>query len=119
MMLVNPKEVKELYNWYVGVAAEEPEDALDKALAEAATVEVPKPARWIPVEECLPETIACAAGTAYSEAVIVWTTGKKAMIAVWDGEDFIAPVDFWEAEGEYITHWIPLPTPPKEAPGNG
>lgn len=89
-----------------------------KAMEDAA-VELPEPPRWIPVEECLPETIPCAAGTAYSEAVIVWTSGRKAMIAVWNGEDFLCAADYWEAWGEHITHWMhlprPLPKPPEEA----
>ena len=72
------------------------------------------PTKWISVEERLPELIPCNAGTAYSEAVIVWTSGKKAMIAVYDGIDFVCPMDFWEAWGEEITHWMPLPDPPKE-----
>lgn len=71
--------------------------------------------RWIPVTERMPNTIPCNAGTEYSEAVIVWTTGNKAMIAVWDGIDFICPTDFWEAWGEEITHWMPLPEAPKFA----
>lgn len=77
---------------------------------EALREKVPQ---WISVEERMPNTIPCNAGTEYSEAVIVWTTGNKAMIAVWDGIDFICPTDFWEAWGEEITHWMPLP----EAPG--
>ena len=40
--------------------------------------------------------------------------GNKAMIAVWDGIDFICPTDFWEAWGEEITHWMPLPGAPEE-----
>lgn len=70
--------------------------------------------RWIPVTERMPNTIPCNAGTEYSEAVIVWTTGNKAMIAVWDGIDFICPTDFWEAWGEEITNWMPLPGAPEE-----
>lgn len=69
--------------------------------------------KWIPVTERLPELIPCNAGTAYSEAVIVWTSGRKAMIAVWDGIDFLCAADYWEAYGEDITHWMPLPEPPK------
>ena len=68
---------------------------------------------WIPVTERLPDLIPCNVGTAYSEAVIAWTSGRKAMIAVWDGIDWIAPFDYWEAWGEEITHWMPLPEPPK------
>lgn len=70
--------------------------------------------RWIPVSERLPELIPCNAGTAYSEAVIVWTDNRKAMVAVWDGIDFLCAADYWEAWGEKITHWMPLPEPPKE-----
>lgn len=69
---------------------------------------------WISVKERLPDLIPCNAGTAYSDAVIVWTDGKKAMIAVWDGVDFLCAADYWEAWGESITHWMPLPEPPKE-----
>ena len=72
---------------------------------------------WIHVSERLPDLIPCSAGTAYSEAVIVWTSGKKAMIAVWDGIDFLCAADYWEAWGENITHWMPLPEPPKVGGG--
>ena len=68
---------------------------------------------WISVNDRLPDLIPCNAGTAYSEAVIAWTSGRKAMIAVWDGIDWIAPFDYWEAWGEEITHWMPMPQPPK------
>ena len=69
--------------------------------------------KWIPVTERLPELIPCNAGTAYSEAVIVWTDNRKAMVAVWDGIDFLCAAGYWEAWGEKITHWMPLPEPPK------
>ena len=73
--------------------------------------------RWIPVTERLPELIPCDAGTAYSEAVNVLTSGRKVLTAIWDGTDFIADAEFWEAENEEITHWtpvlLPLPEPPK------
>ena len=69
--------------------------------------------RWINVEDRLPELIPCYAGTAYSEAVVVLTSGKKAMIAIWDGVDFICAASYWDAEGEQITHWMPLPEPPE------
>ena len=74
--------------------------------------------RWIPVTEKLPDLIPCNAGTAYSEAVNVLTSGRKVLTAIWDGTDFIADADFWDAEGEEITHWtpvlLPMPEPPKE-----
>lgn len=76
--------------------------------------------RWIPVTERFPDLIPCDAGTAYSEAVIVCTSGRKIMVAVWDGIDFLCDMDYWEAWGEQITHWVPidwllpLPELPKE-----
>ena len=72
---------------------------------------------WISVEDRLPDLIPCNAGTAYSEAVNVLTTGRKVLTAVFDGDDFICDAEFWEAEGEEVTHWtpvlLPLPQPPK------
>lgn len=74
--------------------------------------------KWIPVTERLPDLIPCKGGTAYSEAVNVLTSGRKVLTAIWDGTDFIADAEFWEAEGEDITHWtpvlLPLPVPPEE-----
>ena len=74
--------------------------------------------RWIPVTERLPKLIPCRAGTGYSEAVNVLTSGRKVLTAIWNGTYFIADADFWDAEGEEITHWtpvlLPLPEPPKE-----
>lgn len=84
-------------------------------LLPAADVEPVR--RWIPVSERLPELIPCSAGTAYSEAVNVWTTGRKVMVGVWDGIDWIAPFDCWEAWGEEVTHWMPLPEPPEMGGG--
>lgn len=70
--------------------------------------------RWIPCSERMPDLIPCNAGTAYSEAVNVWTTGRKIMVGVWDGTGWIAPYDFWEAWDEQITHWMPLHELPEE-----
>ena len=80
----------------------------DHLIAHGVTVQ-----EWISVKDRLPDLIPCNVGTAYSEAVIAWTSGRKVMIAVWDGIDWIAPFDYWEAWGEEITHWMPLPQPPK------
>lgn len=69
--------------------------------------------RWIPCGERMPDLIPCKAGTAYSEKVIVWTTGRKAMLCVWDGKDWFVPNGFWEMCGKDVTHWMPLPEPPE------
>lgn len=72
---------------------------------------------WIPVTEGLPKLIPCGAGTAYSEAVNVLTSERKVLTAIWDGFDWTCDAEFWDAEGEDITHWtpvlLPLPQPPK------
>lgn len=70
---------------------------------------------WINVKDDTPKLIQCTAKTAYSETVIVWTSGGKVMAAVYDGTDFLCPMDFWKAWGETITHWMPAPKPPQKA----
>lgn len=94
-------------------------EAQQKRIAELeAALREQEERRWIPVTERLPKLIPSCAGTAYSEAVNVLTSGNKVLTAIWDGTDFIADADFWDAEGEEITHWtpvlLPLPEPPKE-----
>ncbi|MBQ8797207.1 MAG: hypothetical protein IJZ56_03315 [Oscillospiraceae bacterium] len=92
-------------------------ECVNKLLRDAA-VALEKVPQWIPVTEWLPDTIPCGAGTAYSEAVNVLTSGRKVLTAIWDGTEFIADAEFWEAYGETITHWtpvlLPLPEPTKE-----
>jgi len=68
------------------------------------------------VEEELPETIPCTAGTAYSNAVNALTSGRKVITAIFDGEDFIGDAAFWDAKDEVITHWAPVLLPLPEAP---
>ena len=48
------------------------EDIADHLIANGATIP-----EWISVQDGLPELIPCDAGTAYSEAVNVLTTGRK------------------------------------------
>lgn len=88
------------------------EEIADNLLENGVTVQ-----EWISVKDRLPELIPCNAGTAYSEAVNVLTTGRKVITAIWDGTDFIGDAEFWEAENEEITHWtpvlLPLPQPLK------
>ena len=92
---------------------QECEDIADCLIANGVTVQ-----KWIPVSERLPDLIPCDAGTAYSEAVNVLTSGRKVLTAIWDGFDWTTDAEFWDAEDEVITHWtpvlLPLPEPPKE-----
>ena len=84
----------------------------DHLIANGVTVQ-----EWISVKDGLPKLIPCDAGTAYSEAVNVLTSGCKVLTAIWDGFDWICDAEFWDAEDEEITHWtpvlLPLPQPPK------
>ena len=89
-------------------------DELLDLVGEIPAADVEPVRRWIPCSERMPDLKPCNAGTAYSEAVNVWTTGRKIMVGVWDGTDWIAPYDFWEAWDEQITHWQPIPEPPEE-----
>ena len=72
--------------------------------------------KWITVKDGLPKLIPCGAGTAYSEAVNVLTSGRKVLTAIWDGFDWICDAEFWDAEDEEITHWTPVPLPLPEPP---
>lgn len=72
--------------------------------------------QWISVKDRLPETIKCAGGGEYSEAVIVWTTDRKVVTAIYNGKEFIGDYEFWEAD-EVVTHWAPIPMPVPEQEG--
>lgn len=89
----------------------------DKCCVDNAAFEPKRPnervLEWISVKDRLPELIPSKGTRAYSETVLVWTSGRKMMCAVWDGIDFLCAMSFWEAWGEEITHWMPLPEPPK------
>jgi hypothetical protein len=57
--------------------------------------------RWIPVEERLPEA-------------------NTAVLTRWRGETFSVDWRFPSGEwttGSFVTHWMPLPPPPKEVQG--
>lgn len=83
-------------------------DGYDAAQADATIM-----SEWISVEDRLPQTIPTGVGTAYSEAVVLWTKGRKVLTAIYNGEDFIADAAFWDAEDDEVTHWMPI-EPPKE-----
>lgn len=69
---------------------------------------------WIPVSDRKPDLIPCKSGAEFSEVVMILTSGRKVMEAVWDGVCWTGPFGFWEAWGEKVTHWMPLPELPKE-----
>lgn len=96
-------------------------EAADRLLTQQARIaqleaELKEERRWIPVEERLPDLVPCGAGTAYSEAVNILTSERKVLTAIWDGTEFITDAEFWEAEGEVITHWTPVLLPLPKRP---
>lgn len=74
---------------------------------DAALAKVPK---WISVKERLPDYVAEVL-VQVSVHVNGRTQWKKTQIAM-----FIPPTKSWEyvADGHEVTHWMPLPNPPKE-----
>lgn len=96
------------------ILAEDYAYAAATLLDDVPAADVTQVQRWIPVEERKPNLIPCNAGTGYSEAVIVLTSGRKVMCAICDGIDWFGPFGFWDAWDEEITHWMPLPDLPKE-----
>lgn len=86
-------------------------DLIEQQEAKIAELEAKAP-RWIPVEERLPEV---HQNTRKSDAMLVYTRRKLFMVAVWNGIDWLAPMDFWDAWGDEIVYWMPLPEAPKEA----
>ena len=106
-LLINSPGLETLYG-----GEEEFAKNADWLIANGVTVQ-----EWISVNDRLPETIPCGAGTAYSEAVNVLTDGRKVLTAIWNGSYWICDAEFWDAEFEEITHWtpvlLPLPKPPK------
>ena len=80
-----------------------------KIMADAYEKEVTKE-RWIPVTERLPdmhvEVLVCTED--YGETELGFAT-----VAVYDGSDWL---ECWERKTylKAVTHWMPLPEPPKE-----
>lgn len=85
-------------------------DLIEQQAARIKELEAKVPG-WIPVEERLPEV---HQNTRKSDAMLVYTRRKLFMVAVWNGIDWLAPMDFWDAWGDEIVYWMPLPEAPKE-----
>lgn len=107
----------EYYGGFSGRAAVV-QAVLDACILAVAALREQEERQWIPVTERLPELIPCSAGTGYSEAVNVLTSGRKVITAIYNGTCWIGSFGFWDAMGEEITHWspvlLPLPEPQKE-----
>ncbi len=89
---------------------QEAADLIEQQAEKIKELEAKGP-RWIPVEERLPEV---HQNTRKSDAMLVYTRRKLFMVAVWNGIDWLAPMDFWDALGDEIVYWMPLPEAPKE-----
>lgn len=64
--------------------------------------------------EDLPELIPTSVGTAYSEALAVWTTDRKIVTAIYTHEgNFWGDGDFWDVEGKVIA-WRYIMPPEEE-----
>lgn len=69
----------------------------------ADALELLKERQWIPVSRCLPPP--------YKRVLVTREKyGDKAMLVAW-----ISVIGIWHPIGnDYVTHWMPLPEPPKE-----
>lgn len=85
-------------------------ELIEQQEAKLAELEAKGP-RWIPVTERLPDV---RPNTRKSDAMLVYTKRKLFMVAVWNGIDWLAPMDFWDAWGDEIVYWMPLPRCPEE-----
>lgn len=93
---------------------QEAADLIEQQAARIKKLEAKVPS-WIPVTERLPEV---HQNSRKSDAMLVYTRRKLFMVAVWNGIDWLAPMDFWDAWGDEIVCWMPLPEPP-EMDGGG
>lgn len=99
---------------YATIEVETEEDYIFLVKAVEMAREIKSADQWVSVNDHLPETIpVTGCNTAYSEAVVVLTSGRKILTAIYDGEDFVCDWEFWECDSdEVITHWksvLPLP----------
>ena len=63
---------------------------------------------WIPVKERLPED---------AKDVLVWVSIGKAPIVAYDVDCYNEHAKRWVCFENDVTHWMPLPTPPKAEEG--
>lgn len=97
--------------WQEGIAYDWQEDAAADALARIQQLEAQVP-RWIPVEERLPEKHKIVLVFKRRTAHFIWSDADWNIEADWCGEDGWSRTPH---NGCFaVTHWMPLPQPPKE-----
>lgn len=84
-------------------SGEEDRDWLMKCINEAPTVE-PKQ-EWISVKDIPPEE---------EQEVLCFCAGNLTNVYAWTGEEWVDSYGYYE-DDDIISHWMPLPEPPKEA----
>lgn len=96
-----PKEVSNCHDcpyWADDVGCYEYEATADMLIANGVTVQ-----EWIPVDERLPQ----------HGDIVLCNTRYHYEVLQWDGRANRWVNRFMNPKKEYVTHWMPLPTPPK------
>lgn len=83
--------------------------AVDSGLLQARefVISVPAVNRWIPCSKMLPEK--------HVEVLAYSPYWGKIVVAMWGGEFWLEQWTDDDLEQSEISHWMPLPEPPKEA----
>lgn len=84
---------------------------LETAVSRLPTADV-GPVRWIPVTERLPGD--------FQKVLVFWREQSEPMIdtAFWQKDAKQFDGEHWVRMEDKVTHWMPLPEPPKEVPGH-
>lgn len=84
--------------WYADIADLNPEELIDHLIANGVTIP-----QWIPVSERLPKE---------DERVLVWLGAGEITYTQIDTDRLHKGK--WRRWSKHVTHWMPLPEPPKE-----
>lgn len=85
--------------WSVTIETKCNETIADHLIANGVTVQ-----KWIPVSERYPN---------HGDVVLIYTKGKDIQVFQWDNEYDGWVGDRYNYSTKYVTHWMPLPEPPK------
>ena len=85
------------------VFGEEGENCGDKMIADHLLANGVTVQEWIPVSERLPQ----------HGDIVLCNTRYRYEVLQWDGRANRWVNNFMNPKKEYVTHWMPLPTPPK------